>query len=66
MSRPKFDENGVKQPQMKRWNKICASCRQPFESNRDDAFTCSGSCRTAHHRQERRKRIQAAQTLPGR
>ena len=62
MGRPYFDENGVKQPQMKRWTRICAYCRQTFESNRDDAQTCSGSCRTAYHRQERRKRIQAARS----
>ena len=57
MGLPYYDENGVKQPQMMRWTKRCAYCLQGFESNRDDAQTCSNRCRTALHRQERRKRI---------
>lgn len=57
MGRPWYDENGVKQPQMKRWTKFCSYCRREFESNRDDARTCSPACRTALHRRERRKRM---------
>ena len=59
MGRPYYDDTGVKQPQIKRWSKRCGYCLQPFESNRDDAFTCSTRCRTALHRQERRKQVEA-------
>lgn len=51
MGRPYYDENGIRQPQLRRWTKLCEYCGQAFESNRDDAKTCSGSCRTALHRQ---------------
>ena len=53
MGRPYFDDQGVKQPQRMRWHKACAYCGTAFESNRDDAVTCSGRCRTALHRWRR-------------
>ena len=57
MARPSFDDNGVQQPQGMRWDKTCRNCQESFQSNRDDAQTCSTRCRTALHRRERRERI---------
>ena len=50
MTLPYYGENGVNQPQRMRWTKRLAHCPGSFESNRDDAATCSPRRRTALRR----------------
>ena len=57
MGRPWYDEHGKKVPQMMRHTRRCLYCLERFESNRDDAKTCSNRCRTALHRRERRSQL---------
>ena len=48
-------------PQRFWFTKTCVQCGTSFPSNRLDAQTCSGSCRVARHRQEKRKELAAVE-----